>query len=82
MSGIPVARYSASAASMYGSSWVCSFAYRRQIGIDPGSKTCGRSYAGSAIPERFVRITPDTAPNWIQRSSSSRVSRSSAPNEL
>jgi len=67
---------------MYGSSCVWSFAQRRHTGSDAGSKTCGRSYAGSAMPERFVRIRPETAPNWIQRSSSSRVSRSCAPKEL
>ena len=32
---------------------------------------------GGADPPAFVRITPETAPNWIQRASSSGVSRSS-----
>ena len=34
------------------------------------------------MPERLVRITPETAPSSIQRASSSGVSRSRAPNEL
>jgi hypothetical protein len=41
--------------------------WRRQIGSDARSNTCGRSYAGMAMPLRFVRITAETAPNSIHR---------------
>jgi hypothetical protein len=45
------------------------------LGSRSGSNTWGRSLAGTATPAYFVRITPETAPNCTQRSSSSGVSR-------
>jgi hypothetical protein len=53
---------------------VCRRAQRFQCGRISGSQICGRSFAGTATPPAFVRITVETAPNWIHRTSSSGVS--------
>ena len=54
-----------------------SFAHRRHTGSMAGSQICGRGLAGMAMPPPLERIAPATAPSWIQRASSSGVSRSS-----
>src|ERR1043165_6768863 len=71
MIGMPVAKYSSAALRMYGYSCVCSLAKRRQIGRCASSHSCGRVRGGSWKPLAWLRITTDSAPNAVQRSSSS-----------
>ena len=45
------------------------------MGSVGSSQTCGRADFGTPMPSAFVLMTPEKAPNSIQRASSSGVER-------